>query len=270
MADLLAPGIGVICGLLLGLTGAGGGVIAVPLLSVGLGMPLVQAAPLALLAVALTASMAAVFGLRRGIVRYRAAMVIAAAGLLVAPLGLWAGRHAPEAVLWWIFSGVLLIVAWRMHRAAVRDPHEYGPLGAASDAPLCPRDDDTGRFIWKRRVAAVMAGIGSLAGGLSGLLGVGGGFVIVPSLRAVSSLDMHAAIATSLMAIALIAIGTVAWALLGGHDFDWPEAGGYIAGTVVGTALGRALAPRLPARRLQQGFAAMLVVVAVALLIHHN
>lgn len=267
-ATFISLVIGAISGLLLGLTGAGGGVVAVPLLAVGLDLPLTEAAPLALLAVALTASGAALAGLRRGIVRYRAAFVIAAVGLLCAPLGLQAAALAPERYLWWVFAAVMLVVAARMARSAARDPVEYGALDIAD--PLCPRDPRTGRFIWRGRVGALMGAIGAGAGFLSGLLGVGGGFVIVPALRAVSDLDMHAAIATSLMAIALIALGTVAWALATGHAFEPLRVATYVGGTAAGTLAGRLAARRLPTPRLQQLFAASMVVVAVLLLFRNN
>lgn len=268
MVDPVAMVIGLLSGLLLGLTGAGGGVVAVPLLAVGLGLPLTAAAPLALLAVALTASAAALAGLRRGLVRYRAAFVIAGVGLVCAPLGLQAAALAPERYLWWLFAAVMLLVAARMARSATQDPVEFGALDIGD--PLCPRDPHSGRFIWRRRVAGVMAAIGAAAGFLSGLLGVGGGFVIVPALRAVSDLDMHAAIATSLMAIALIALGTVGWALAAGHEFQGLRAASYVTGAAGGTLAGRLTARHLPTARLQQLFAASMVGVALLLLIRNN
>ena len=267
----MAVVIGLVGGLLLGLTGAGGGVVAVPLLAAGLNLPLTVVAPMALLAVALTASGAAMAGLRRGIVRYRAAFVIAGTGLLIAPIGQRLAAQAPEAWLWSAFAIVMLGVSARMFMASRRDPVEYGSLTVEHQRDaLCPRDRDTGRFVWGPRVSGVMAGIGTLAGFLSGLLGVGGGFVIVPALRAVSDLDMHGAVATSLLAIALIAIGTVGWSLLAGHQFELVRVSSYVIGAGVGTMVGRTLANRVPARRLQQLFAWVMAVVALVMLLRNG
>ncbi|WP_313388538.1 sulfite exporter TauE/SafE family protein, partial [Achromobacter aegrifaciens] len=106
--------LGACVGLILGLTGAGGAIMAVPLLVFGLHLQVSQAAPIALLAVGLSAALGAVLGLRKGQVRYRAAGFMAATGILVSPLGLWAARRLPNAPLAIIFAGVLGMVAWRM------------------------------------------------------------------------------------------------------------------------------------------------------------
>src|SRR5690554_6488072 len=81
--------LGFIIGVVLGLTGAGGGIFAVPALVFGLGMDIQTAAPVALMAVGMAAALGALHGLRHGIVRYRAAFVLAASGSLTAPLGIW-------------------------------------------------------------------------------------------------------------------------------------------------------------------------------------
>ena len=82
--SLLGAGLGAIIGAILALTGAGGGILAVPLLVFGLGLSMVEAAPIGLLAVGLAASVGAVLGLRQGIVRYRAAGFVAGIGILMA------------------------------------------------------------------------------------------------------------------------------------------------------------------------------------------
>ena len=79
--QLLGAALGAIIGAVLALTGAGGGILAVPLLVFGLGLSMVEAAPVGLLAVGLAAAVGAVLGLRRGLVRYRAALFIALIGM---------------------------------------------------------------------------------------------------------------------------------------------------------------------------------------------
>lgn len=79
--------LGLFVGLVMGLTGAGGGIIGLPLLVFFLGISMVYAAPIALSAVAVAATLAAILGFYKGTVRYKAAMIMALAGILLSPLG---------------------------------------------------------------------------------------------------------------------------------------------------------------------------------------
>ena len=90
---------GAITGFILALTGAGGGVLAIPLLVFVLHLPVQQAAPVGLLAVGVSAFLGAALGLRQGIVRYRAALVIGCAGMLIAPLGVFMAQRLPNRPL---------------------------------------------------------------------------------------------------------------------------------------------------------------------------
>src|SRR3546814_20032393 len=113
--------IGIVVGLILALTGAGGTIVAVPLLMFGLHLEVATAAPIALLAVCAAAGTGTILGLRDGIVRYRAAGLIALVGALITPLGVMLAHRLPAAPLALLFSPVLLSVAQRMFRAAARD-----------------------------------------------------------------------------------------------------------------------------------------------------
>lgn len=264
--------LGVLTGLVLGLTGAGGSIFAVPLLMLGLGWPLTQAAPVALLAVAGAAAMGSYFAWRRNYVRYRAAALMAAVGALTAPAGLNAAVAMPHAMLALVFAGVLCIVALRMFLMARQAPGDAALVratvagdGARAGGPICRLDRVTGRIRWTRPCALVVSAIGALTGFLSGLLGVGGGFVIVPGLRASTELSMQSAIATSLLAIALTSSGTVLTAALLGRDVPWRVAIPFLAGSLLGMAGGRWLAPRIAGPRLQQGFATLMVLVAAGM-----
>jgi len=249
-------------GLILGLTGAGGAIMAVPLLVFGLHLQVAQAAPIALLAVGLSAALGAVLGLRKGQVRYRAAGFMAITGIIVSPLGLWAARRVPNAPLAIIFACVLGMVAWRMWTQGAR------PAAAASDAPRmppCRLNAGTGRLRWTAPCARALTGTGVIAGLLSGLLGVGGGFVIVPALRRATDLPMQAIVGTSLAVIALVSASGVAAAAAGGH-LDWGIAAPFTAAAVLGMLAGRGVADRFPPRRLQQSFALFAGAVAAAML----
>jgi uncharacterized membrane protein YfcA len=267
--------LGIAVGLVLGLTGAGGSIIAVPLLMVALRWPMTQAAPVALLAVAAAATLGSYLAWRKSYVRYRAATLMAAVGVVTAQFGLRAADALPQSMLGLAFALVLAGVGMRMFLQAWRAPEEAAVVraGVAGDGshahgPICKLDPATGRIVWTRISALVIAAIGAVTGFLSGLLGVGGGFVIVPSLRAVTELSMHSAVATSLMAIALTSLGTVAGAVVQGRALPLMVALPFVAGALLGMLGGHALAPRIAGPRLQQGFAALMLLVAAGMAAH--
>lgn len=267
--------LGAIIGLVLGLTGAGGSILAVPLLMAGLGWPITQAATVSLLAVAVAAAVGAGMAWRHSYVRYRAAMFMALTGAMAAPAGIWAADRLPSSVLVMIFAVVLGIVALRMFRQAFVAGQDAAVVraavageGAPARGSICRVNPATGRLIWTWPVAGVIGLIGATTGFLSGLLGVGGGFVIVPALRATTPLSMHSAVATSLMAIALISLGTVAGGLAQGRPLPLAVALPFITGAVAGMSLGRMAAPRIAGPHLQQGFAAVAGLVSLAMAAH--
>ena len=272
---MIAALLGVAVGLVLGLTGAGGSILAVPLLMWGLGWTVPQAAPVALLAVCAAATFGTVSAWDITYVRWRAAMLMAVAGLLTAPFGLKAAEALPIHWLTMFFAVVLAAVAVRMIRQARRAPEEAAIVRAAvagdgtrARGPICRLNPKTGRLVWTLPCRLVLTGIGTVTGFLAGLLGVGGGFVIVPALRTVSELSMHSAVATSLMAIALTSAGTVVTAVLQGRELPWEVALPFAVGALVGMSAGRYLAPRITGPRLQQGFAALMVAVALVMVVH--
>jgi uncharacterized membrane protein YfcA len=260
---LTVLGLGLVVGLILALTGAGGGILAVPLLVFGIHMELAQAGPIGLLAVGMAAALGAVLGLRDGIVRYRAAMLIAGAGMLVSPLGLWLAHRIDNRYLSVLFALVLLLVAYRTWRQARRAPLAV-PVANPAIHP-CQRSAETGRFIWTSTCARALSLSGAVAGLLSGLLGVGGGFVMVPALQRYTDLPMRAVVATSLAVIALVSVtGVVASAATGG--MNWPVAMPFAAGALAGMLGGRLVAARLAGPHLQIGFAAVSAAVAVGMI----
>lgn len=110
--------LGGVVGLILALTGAGGGILAVPLLVFGAGTTVAEAGPVGLMAVGMAATLGAVLGLRAGNVRYRAAMLIAATGMLLSPAGLWVARQIDGRWLSVLFALVLLYAALKTFRQA--------------------------------------------------------------------------------------------------------------------------------------------------------
>lgn len=260
---LIALGLGLVVGVILALTGAGGGILAVPLLVFGMHMGLAQAGPIGLLAVGMAATLGAILGLREGIVRYRAAFLIAASGMILSPLGLWIAKRIDNRWLSVLFAVTLLLVATRTFRQARQSTPP--PAQARPEIYPCMRDADKGRFVWTSACAGALALSGTVAGFLSGLLGVGGGFVMVPALQRYTNLDMRAVVATSLAVIALVSLaGVVASAVNGG--MTWPVALPFSGGALAGMLGGQVIAARLAGRHLQLGFAAVSGAVAVGML----
>ena len=264
LAAWLAPAFGGLVGIVLALTGAGGAVLAVPLLVFGLHLGVAQAGPVGLLAVMLAASLGALLGLRARQLRYKAAGLMALAGALVSPPGLWLAQRLPDRPLGALFALVLLAVAVRMFRQAQRDLRGDSPVTAARGP--CRLDPASGKLHWNWACARALLLFGGAAGFLSGLLGVGGGFILVPALLAMSDLPMKAVTATSMGVVALVSLVGVFNAGLTGH-MDWAIAWPFAAGAVAGMAVGRLFAARLAGPRLQQGFAALSLLVAASLLV---
>jgi uncharacterized membrane protein YfcA len=261
--SLLAGALGAVVGLILALAGAGGGILAVPLLVFGLHLTIMQAAPVGLIAVGAASAFGAVLGLREGLVRYRAAALIGITGMLLAPLGVHLASLIPNRPLMVAFSIVLAGVAWRMFRQA-----QGGQFSRGDQAPAqmpCVLNPREGRLIWTLPCAWALAGTGAVSGVLSGLLGVGGGFVIVPSLTRYTNLAVRSIFATSLAVIALVSIGGVSAAAWQGA-IAWPVALPFAGGAIAALLAGRLVAARLAGARLQQGFALTSGAVSMLLL----
>ena len=258
----LALILGIVVGGIMGITGAGGGILAVPALVGGLGWTVQQAAPVALIAVASGAGIGALDGLRRREVRYRAAMLMAMAGVAFTSPGILVARNLSPQWLMGVFATVMLLVAIRLLRGsgAAVEPLKDVPM------PMLGRiNAETGRFVWSWSTGLLLAGIGAIAGFLSGLLGVGGGFVIVPMLHRFTNLSMHGIVATSLFVIALVATGGVISASVHGVTVPLTVTVSFAAATIAGMMIGRHLATRLSAIHVRRGFATVLVVVALGL-----
>ena len=261
--------LGSVTGIVLGLTGAGGAILAVPLLIFGLDLHMSEAVPISLLAVCLSATIGALLGLKQGRVRYRAAGLIALTGSLVAPVGLWSSQRLPHEPLILLFALVLGYVAIGMLRkskpggqASQTDVMRHHP---SPDIP-CMIGNTDGRLIWTWPCARALSMSGALAGLLSGLLGVGGGFVVVPALKKVTFLQMQSILATSLAVIALVsAVGATSAVLM--DTMNWPIALPFAAGALVGMLVGFMLSTRFSGPGLQQGFAWMAIVVALGMVV---
>ena len=252
--------LGMLVGVVLGLTGAGGGILAIPALTLGLGWSLVQATPVALLAVGTAAALGALDGLRKGLVRYKAAALMALVGSTTSPVGLYLAKLLPAKVLVLLFGAVMVFVSGRMFWQARADAREDPAQGVLEKN--CMLNPHTGRLTWNARCAATLVSIGATSGLLTGLLSVGGGFLIVPAFRKFSDVRIHAVVSTSLMVVALISLGTLGNLMRQGVSLS-SDGLTFIAATLAGMVAGRVIAPRVSAQLLQQGFALLCALVSM-------
>lgn len=261
----LAIWFGILVGFALGLTGGGGGVFAVPLLVYGLDVAPREAVGISLASVGGTALFGVAPRLIRGEVEVRTGLLFAISGMIGAPIGSYLSTLIPENVLLFLFAVLMLIVAQRMW-AKTQDPHL--PTGVCSteslvdrDRSACQRDDD-GKLRLNSRCVRLLIAIGWVTGVLSGMFGVGGGFVIVPGLVLFSGMAIHQAVATSLLVIVLISSSGVASHLIGGNHLSVETTLQFLVGGGVGMGLGSIVSKRLNGPTLQKTFSLAVVMVA--------
>ena len=259
---LISPTLGLIVGLLMGLTGAGGGILSVPFLVIGLGLTIVEASPIAMVTIAISASLGAIIGLRKKILRYKAALLMASFGLILSPFGIWLAHQLPNQPLSLLFSLVLMIVSSRLFIQARNDLLGKTPPERA--APPCQLDQSIGKLIWTVPCARYLMFSGSVAGFLSGLLGVGGGFILVPALRKLTDLPVQSIVATSLGVLAIISTGNAFLATAYG-TMSWELAMPFIGGSVVGLIGGKLLETKISGPRILQIFAIFTFGVALSM-----
>jgi len=247
---------GAIVGLSLGLTGGGGSIFAVPLLVYGLELEFRRAVAVSLAVVGLTALYGAIIQARKGQVLWGAGAVLGLGGILAAPLGAMIGAHLDPQISLLLFSLLMLFIGVRMlwkKEATTEVPLswiscELGEGGKPKFSTLC---------------AGKLIGAGVITGILSGIFGVGGGFLVVPALLVVTCVSIERALATSLVGIFLIAAsGFVANADNLATE-DWTLGGIFLAGSAVGMTAGSWLKNWIPSRGLQWAFG--LSVIGTAL-----
>lgn len=223
-------------GVLLGLLGGGGSILTVPLLVYVLRVEPRTAIAMSLLVVGVTSAAAGVVHARAGRVRWRTALLFGAGGMTGAFAGGRLAAHVPSTGLLMLFSGVMVAAAVAMLRRK-----EAPPAPAAAPPPAV------------RVSAARVMGQGLAVGLLSGLVGAGGGFLIVPALVLVG-LPTLEAVGTSLIVISLQCLA----GLLGhlGHvALPWGLTGAVLASAVAGSFLGGRLLALLSPATVRKGFA---------------
>lgn len=267
--------IGLIIGSVLGLTGAGGSVFAVPLLIFVLGLSVPDAVGVAMGAVAASAIYGSINNGRSDSVLWIQAGLLGISGVIAAPLGRWLGSHIDDRMLLAGFSLLAITIALRMLWQAHSDPDSSRVVrgsdlhSAKRTAAIC-RMSSTGQFQWGLRCVSGLLVSGAGVGLLTGLFGVGGGFLIVPLLIYLTQVSIQQAIATSLVIIAAVSTsGFVSYLLLA------PSINVNVllligVGGIAGMALGQSLSRHLAGPRLQQIFALSLLLISIFTLFYKS
>lgn len=241
---LLAIVLSLLIGLTLGLLGGGGSILTVPILVYAVGVEPKEAIATSLLVVGVTSLVAMLQHARAGNVDLRTGLLFGGAGMVGAyGGGLLAGLFSATALLL-IFAAIMVATAVAMLRG---------------------RKEPEGRAAGGLPVARVLLD-GLVVGLVTGLVGAGGGFLVVPALALLGGLPMHRAVGTSLLVITL-----KSFAGLAGHvthvDVDLSLAAVVTGAAVAGSFVGAALAPRVPAHRLRRGFAWFVLAMAAYLIL---
>ena len=225
-----------IVGVSLGLLGAGGSILAVPILVYVAGLPAKEAIATALVLVGATALVGALNHARHHALDWRGAATFGGISMLGAYAGGRAAEYLPDAVQLTGFAAVMIISSVFMFRR--RSPSQEH----------------------QSHSRAVMIAAALSVGVLTGILGVGGGFLIVPALTLFARTPIRNAVGTSLVVIAInSASGLAAWSST--ISIDWMLAGSFTASAMFGVVLGALIGGRIRPDTLRLGFATFLLVV---------
>lgn len=256
MAALLtAAALGLLIGMVVGGFGGGGGVLTVPALVYVLGQNAHDATTGSVLIVGIT-SLAGVVARWRCIDR-RVGLTFGAVGIPAAWLGSLLNRHAGQPVLLLAFA-VLTLVAAAAMLLGTRDaagPPARSAGGAATATVAVPPHGRAARAV---RIAAW----GATVGFLTGFLGVGGGFLVVPALVVALQVPMRTAVGTSLLVIVVNAVASVA-ARAGDLSLDWAVVAPFTLAAVAASLVGKRIADHLSGVILTRSFALMLAAVGL-------
>ncbi|GGQ76729.1 sulfite exporter TauE/SafE family protein [Streptomyces asoensis] len=242
-AVVLALAAGAAIGLALGALGGGGSVLAVPALIYLLGFSPVGATTASLVIVSITSVTALVAHARDGHARWRTGLLFAAAGTGPAMAGALLAGRLPAGALTAAFGVVAGAAAVRMLRAA---PAAQGVV-----------------TVRPGRAAAAGAGLGAV----TGVLGVGGGFLAVPALVGVLGMRMRHAVGTSLLVITVNSLAALTMRAGTVEELDWTVVGPFVGAAILGAWDGKRLAAKISGQTLQRIFAVVLLAVAAFMMI---
>lgn len=252
--------IGLLIGGVLGLTGAGGSVIAVPLLMLLLGLPSSDAMGVALGAVCIAASFGTIAKYKH--IPWPPTLILAVSGMMTAPIGKYYATVIDDGILVGGFVFISILISLRMLNLSITRPetmqhlranlnHDDSQEGRQLNCRLSP----TGEFQLRPKCLTGLTFGGCVIGFISGLLGVGAGFLIVPLILYLSAISMPRAVASSLAIISLVSgsgfLGHVA--LTGMKDFL--AISHVLIGALLGMILSLVISQKLSGVTLQKVFA---------------
>lgn len=240
---------GLVTGMLLGVFGSGGSIITMPALLYLLDVEPKAAIAMSLGIVAVTATITALQHWRHGNVNLKITVIFGAFGVAGTYAGALVGVITPVVIQLSVFALVMYAAAWKMLQPG---PLHKSVGAAVVDCPDGHCDDLDYRHI---AIHGIAVGI------LTGIVGVGGGFLIVPALVLLSGLSMKNAVGTSLSIVSLKSFAGFA-GYAGSVAIDYQLMGIFTAIAVVGSVIGSQLGHRLPADLLKKGFGGFLLLVA--------
>lgn len=228
-----------IVGLSLGLLGGGGSILTVPLLTYVAGMEPKEAIAASLFVVGTTSVLSTFAHARRGNVQWRTGLIFGGASMVGAFLGGLLGGFIPGVVLMIAFAVMMIATA----AAMLRGRKKQG--GGVSQKPL--------------PLAKVLIE-GLVVGLVTGLVGAGGGFLVVPALVLLGGLSMPVAVGTSLLVISMKSFAGLA-GYLTSVSLDWPVVLSVTAAALVGAMVGARLTSVVPEQTLRKGFGVFVLVM---------
>ncbi len=292
---------GVLVGALSAMLGIGGGVVMVPTFRlVGRLTPLMSTATS--LFVIVPTSIAGVWRhLRAGTCRVPIGLIIGLGGACTSVLGTRLAIISPGWLIMCVAALVIVYSAWNMFKKGLARPKRGGVPAKGAKAANSPADEETAPAVAattdsapagnpapaaaatasvapapaptfatsgvSRKEVIVALVIGLAAGILSGFVGVGGGFIIVPLLCSVLGMNMKQAAGTSLLAVLCLATPAAIAQVISGN-VDIPLACAVIVGSVVGAVLGQKAGAKLPDRALRLFFGGLLAITAILLVVN--
>ena len=254
--------IGIVVGLILGFFGAGGTILAVPFLIFGLDMDPKMAIPISMFAVAVSSIIGSISALINKQVRYRAASLMAFFAMLISPYGILTGQYLSKDPLMIIFA---LLLMWSGIKPLITKADKSPQHNAESEEMFpCEINENTKRIKWNTKCARALSFTGSITGFLSGLLGIGGGFIIVPRLKKFTNIHLNNIFPTSVAVIAIIAsYNSVIFLYKGLLNFHYGVL--FCVGTTLGMLVSRYL--NINTAKIDVGFSYFLIVIAMFLIL---
>lgn len=257
---------GALIGFSLGALGGGGSILTVPVLVYALGETAHQATTGSLVIVGITSAVAALGHARAGRVRWKAGTAFGGFGIAASFLGTYFNRLVAPNLLLLIFAALMLIAAAAMvrqvHAAAPAPTRALVTVGAPVLQPVPAATPVEPRPTTGTHAIAKLITAGLVVGFLTGFLGVGGGFIIVPALVVALRYKMPTAVGTSLLIIAINS-ATALFARVGHESVHWAVIVPFAAAAIVASLAGKQLADRVAPDTLTRAFAAFTVLVAL-------